>query len=76
MSPNSHAKVSCKVQCMKFSVNIRGHKEEQLILDARSRSSKDSKRALLRILRPTEKCDTFSATCTSLNTGVYRCIQV
>ena len=30
------------VQCTKFSVNIRGPKEEQSILDARSRSSKES----------------------------------
>ena len=24
-----HAKLSCKIQCMKFSVNIRGHRQEQ-----------------------------------------------
>ena len=32
---------------MKFSVNIRGPKEEQSILDARSRSSKESGRVIL-----------------------------
>ena len=37
-----HAKFSCKIQRMKFSVNIRGPKEEQSILDAKSRSSKES----------------------------------
>ena len=36
-----HATVTCKIQCIKFSVNIQGPKEEQSILDARTRSSKE-----------------------------------
>ena len=34
-----HAIFSCQIQCMKFSVNIRGPKEEQSILDPRLRLS-------------------------------------
>ena len=37
-----HSKVTCKIECMKCSVHIRGAKEEQSILEARSRSSKES----------------------------------
>ena len=33
-----HAKFSCKIQCMKLSVNIQGPEEEQSFLDARSQS--------------------------------------
>ena len=49
-----HAKFSCKIY-MKFSGNIGGPKEEQLILNARSRSSKESERVLHRI------CDTLKS---------------
>ena len=37
IKPPQHGKFSCKIQCTKLSVNIRGPKEEQLILDARNR---------------------------------------
>ena len=52
-----HAKLSCKIQCMKFSVNTGECKEEQSILDAKARSSKESERVLHRILWPTLKVD-------------------